>query len=239
MTMRSIVLSALTALALAVPVGFAAAAPKAPTCDGLTATIVGTNGGDILMGTTGEDVIVGLGGDDVIVGDLGADRICGGSGDDTLSGHGDSDRIFGDQGDDVLDGGVGGCCDLASNTGDDVLFGGSGNDELNASDFPATGNTMYGDQGADVIYAWSGGAAYGDNGKDELYQYSGSATLHGGNGGDTVTNWNDPTHDSVTMSGGRGSDTLVNEDSTGTTGMDGDQGPDTCTAGTSAVDCES
>src|SRR5687768_12842414 len=89
MTMRSLVLSALTALALAAPVGVAAAAPKAPTCDGLTATIVGTNGDDTLTGTTGDDVIVGLGGDDVIVGDLGADRICGGTGDDTLSGHGD------------------------------------------------------------------------------------------------------------------------------------------------------
>ena len=239
MTMRSLVLSALTALALAAPVGVAAAAPKAPTCDGLTATIVGTKADDTLMGTTSSDVIVGLGGDDVIVGDLGADRICGGTGDDTLSGHGDSDRIFGDQGDDVLDGGVGGCCDLASNSGDDVLVGGSGNDVLNSSDFPTTGNTMHGNQGADVIYAWSGGAAYGDNGKDELYQFSGSATLDGGNGGDTLTNWSDPTADSVTMSGGRGSDTLVNEDATGTTAMDGDQGPDTCTAGTTEVDCES
>jgi Ca2+-binding RTX toxin-like protein len=239
MSMRALLLPALTVVALAAPVGVSSAAPKAPTCDGLTATIVGTNADDSITGTPGDDVISGLGGDDTIVGGLGADRICGGTGNDTLSGHGDTDVIFGDQGDDWLDGGVGGCCDLASNTGDDVLSGGPGDDELNASDFPTTGNTMHGNQGADLINAWSGGEAYGDNGKDELFQYAGTAILDGGNGGDTITNGNEPSTDSVTMSGGRGSDTLVNEDTTGTTAMDGDKGPDTCTAGTTVVNCES
>ena len=98
---------------------------------------------------------------------------------------------------------------------------------------------MHGDQGADVIYAWSGGAAYGDNGKDELYQYAGSATLDGGNGGDTLTNGNDPTADPVTLSGGRGSDTLVNA------GLDRNDrhgrrpGAGLLHRGTTEVDCES
>ena len=92
--------------------------------------------------------------------------------------------------------------------------------------------------GKDRLFAWSGGAAYGDNGRDELFQYAGSATLDGGNGGDTLTNGSDPTVDAVTLVGGRGSDSLVNDDATGTTAMDGGAGSDTCTAATSAVGCE-
>ena len=143
--MRSLVVTALTAVALATPIGVAAAAPKAPTCDGLTATIVGTQADDTIAGTTGDDVIVGLGGDDVIVGDLGADRICGGTGDDTLSGHGDSDYLFGDQGDDLLDGGVGGCCDVAS-TPATTSCRRHRQRRAQLPDFPTTGNTMHGDQ---------------------------------------------------------------------------------------------
>ena len=222
--MRTLLLSLIAAVALSSPAVVSAAAPKAPTCDGLTATVVGTRVDDTLTGTTGDDVIVGLGGDDVIVGDLGSDRICGGTGDDTLSGHAGTDYLFGEQGNDLLDGGVGGCCDPVANSGDDVLSGGTGNDELHAADFPTTGNTMHGDQGKDVLYAWSGGAAYGDQGKDELFQYAGTAALDGGNGADTLTNQDDPSADVVTLVGGRGSDTLVNEDTTGTTDMQGGLG---------------
>jgi Ca2+-binding RTX toxin-like protein len=239
MKLRFLVLTTLATVALAAPAGVAVAKPKAPTCDGLTATIVGTKGDDTLAGTTGPDVIVGLGGDDTIVGDLGADVICGGTGDDTLSGHGDNDRLFGEQGNDALDGGVGGCCaDVPANSGDDYLSGGQGNDVLDTSDFPTTGSTLYGDQGADVINVWSGGAAYGGSGKDELNQYAGTTTLEGGNGRDTLTNGDDLSVDAVTLVGGRGGDTLVNDDATGTTDMDGGQGPDTCTAGTTATGCE-
>ena len=56
--------------------------PPPPTCNGLTATIVGTPGPDTLIGTAGNDVIVGLGGDDLILGQGGNDVICGGDGDD-------------------------------------------------------------------------------------------------------------------------------------------------------------
>ncbi len=66
-----------------------------PTCDGLTATIVGTKHRDTLTGTSGPDVIVGLGGNDTIKGLAGDDVICAGRGaDDLLGGKGD-DRLFG------------------------------------------------------------------------------------------------------------------------------------------------
>lgn len=68
------------------------------SCGGLTPTIWGTHGNDLIAGTRGPDVIAGLGGNDNIDGAKGNDVICGGSGDDTLYGSG---------GDDVLDGGPG------------------------------------------------------------------------------------------------------------------------------------
>ena len=81
-------------------------------CDGLPATIVGTNGNDTLTGTAGPDVIAGLDGNDTISGLDGDDIICGGNGEDTIYGNveiltlglvsGDNDRIFGDNGEDLL-----------------------------------------------------------------------------------------------------------------------------------------
>ena len=56
------------------------------SCAGLTATIVGTEGNDVIRGTEGNDVIVGLGGNDVITGLGGADTICGGDGNDSIDG---------------------------------------------------------------------------------------------------------------------------------------------------------
>ena len=55
-------------------------------CDGLVATIVGTEGADELTGTDEADVIVGLGGNDVIVAGAGHDVVCGGIGDDKIVG---------------------------------------------------------------------------------------------------------------------------------------------------------
>ncbi len=48
------------------------------TCFGQTATIVGTDGDDVLTGTDGDDVIVGLGGTDTIYPRAGDDRVCAG-----------------------------------------------------------------------------------------------------------------------------------------------------------------
>ncbi|WP_432511282.1 ExeM/NucH family extracellular endonuclease [Kineococcus sp. SYSU DK001] len=95
-------------------------APASPTCQGLTPTVVGTPGDDVLKGTNKADVIVGLGGNDVITGGNGDDVVCGGDGDDRVWGGNGSDVLLGGAGDDVLDGG----------NGPDRLFGGAGRDVL-------------------------------------------------------------------------------------------------------------
>ncbi len=95
--------------------------PPPPPCNGLLATIVGTDGPDTIGGTPGPDVIHGLGGNDRIRGNGGNDIICGGSGNDRLLGGPGRDRLFGGAGRDVLRGG----------SGNDRLSGQSGNDAMN------------------------------------------------------------------------------------------------------------
>ncbi|HVL06836.1 MAG TPA: calcium-binding protein [Acidimicrobiales bacterium] len=106
----------------------ASPAPTAPddplVCNGLAATIVGTEGDDTLVGTDGPDVIVGLGGNDRIAGLGGDDVICGGDGNDWISGGDGDDRLFGGAGDD----------DLAGGAGDDLLRGEGGDDRLAGGD---------------------------------------------------------------------------------------------------------
>ncbi|HEY2714840.1 MAG TPA: hypothetical protein VGI73_01315, partial [Solirubrobacterales bacterium] len=70
---------------------------EVPRCHGRQATIVGTDGDDVLRGTPGRDVIWGGKGDDTIYGSLGNDLICGGPG---------SDLIHGGRGNDEVDGGA-------------------------------------------------------------------------------------------------------------------------------------
>jgi hypothetical protein len=95
--------------------------PPTPTCDGLTATLIGSDGDDVITGTSGNDVIVGLEGDDEIDGAGGNDVICGGAGDDTLIGGPGDDDLFGQGDDDDLQGGPGA----------DLLDGGGGTDACN------------------------------------------------------------------------------------------------------------
>jgi Ca2+-binding RTX toxin-like protein len=232
-------LSVLVAIAL-LPLGPATAKKPVPTCDGLAATIVGTNGDDVLTGTPGPDVIVGLKGDDTIGGGLGDDVICGGKGADTLSGQGENDRLFGQQGDDVLDGGEGGCCTVSTNTGDDFLSGGQGDDELHTSDFPTLGNTLHGDQGNDRLFVWSGGWAYGGNGRDTIRQFTGNAFLSGGNGRDDILDWDDGgiQNETLTLAGGNGRDVLRSEDNTSIATLEGGHGSDTCSGGDTTTGCE-
>lgn len=68
----------------------------ATTCGGHRATIIGTEGGDLLRGTAHRDVVAGLGGNDTVLGLGGDDRICGGLG---------ADRLIGGRGRDILLGG--------------------------------------------------------------------------------------------------------------------------------------
>lgn len=103
--------------------------PVTETCDGVAATIVGTDGRDRLVGTQGRDVIVGLGGKDRIKGLGGDDLICAGGGKDSVSGGDGDDEIFGGDGRDSLRGNVGDD-EISGNDNDDKLKGGAGDDEL-------------------------------------------------------------------------------------------------------------
>ena len=83
-------------------------APAGPGCAGKTASIVGTDGADILTGTDKRDVIAGLAGDDVIRGLDGRDTICGALGNDRLKGQTDGDLVKGGRGNDRVRGADGG-----------------------------------------------------------------------------------------------------------------------------------
>lgn len=113
-----------------VPPGLA----EIPTCQGLRATCVGTEGSDLIWGTEDDDVIVGGGGDDVIHGDAGDDTICGGPGNDVIHGARGEDALFGEEGSDVLFGARDEDV-LFGGPGDhDVLWGGPGLDNLDGGD---------------------------------------------------------------------------------------------------------
>jgi hypothetical protein len=109
---------AVLAVLLSMPL---AAVAQVGACNGEPATIIGTEGDDVLTGTNGRDVIAGLGGNDVINGLKGNDVICGDDGNDTINASFGEDLVFGGRGDDTLNG----------DKGEDQLFGGLGTDVLN------------------------------------------------------------------------------------------------------------
>ncbi|MGE5282785.1 MAG: calcium-binding protein [Chloroflexota bacterium] len=116
--------------------GAVAPEDEVPRCHGKRATIVGTEGDDVIHGTPGRDVIWGGGGDDEIFGGLGNDVLCGGPGADLIhggrgndladGGPGTGDRVLGDLGDDKLLGGPGNYDEVAGGLGIDTLNGGPG-----------------------------------------------------------------------------------------------------------------
>jgi hypothetical protein len=185
------------------------------TCRGLTSTIHGTEGPDVIVGTNGDDVIHGLGDSDEIDGLAGNDVICGGGGFDYLTGG---------PGDDTLDGGVEGAeasyagapgpvtANLATGTatgeGTDTLIdigsvsGSSFGDSLTASD---AGGHLLGNGGPDILT--------GGTGRDTLVGGEGNDQLHAGDGRDVLEGdagsalANDPAGDDI-LDGGDGADTL-------------------------------
>jgi len=148
---------AVLALAL-VPV--LAAVPShavASTCHGQVATIQGTAGDDVIVGTPLPDV-VSLGAGNDRFSDLGSnDLVCGGGGHDILSG---------DAGNDLLDGGSG-KDKIAGGPGDDRILGGDGNDEMTPGD------------GNDKVRAGKG--------DDYVAEGGGNDKIAGGPGKDYVT----------------------------------------------------
>lgn len=98
-------------------------------CRGVPATIVGTDGDDVLTGTDSVDVIAGLAGNDTINALAGNDLVCGGDGDDTINSGDGADRVYSGNGNDTVDGGNQ-SDRLYGGAGDDNLLGSGGNDKL-------------------------------------------------------------------------------------------------------------
>ena len=83
-------------------------APVHPArCQNTPALIVGTDGGETLVGTSARDVMQGFDGGDTIRGRGGNDLLCGGKGNDTVKGGGGNDTLVGGTGNDTCRGGGG------------------------------------------------------------------------------------------------------------------------------------
>ncbi|MEJ2310469.1 MAG: calcium-binding protein [Gammaproteobacteria bacterium] len=105
-----------------------------PTCQGIVATCVGTEGNELIWGSDDDDIIVALGGDDVIHADAGDDLVCAGPGNDAVHGGLGADTIYGEEGVDWLFGAKGNDS-LFGGPGDgDVLWGGPDTDFLDGGD---------------------------------------------------------------------------------------------------------
>jgi Ca2+-binding RTX toxin-like protein len=206
-----------------------------PTCDGRRATIVGTEGPDVIDGTPGRDVIVGLGGDDQISGRGQNDIICAGDGNDLVFGNGGNDTLVGGAGNDFLDGGAG---DDAMDAGGDRFDAIAFFDETGPVTASLATGTASGDgndtfSGAEQLFGGDFADTFtGDGGDNGLFGNGGNDTLSGGAGNDN-------------LNGGAGNDSLFGE--AGNDFLDGadgvdflDGGPDfdICANGESVINCE-
>ncbi|MGH7961679.1 MAG: choice-of-anchor Q domain-containing protein [Candidatus Binatia bacterium] len=77
------------------------------SCLGKAATVVGTEGNDVIVVPLGAQVVQGLGGNDLILGVVSNEVLCGGPGNDTLSGGLGNDKLDGGSGSDLCNGGLG------------------------------------------------------------------------------------------------------------------------------------
>jgi len=141
--------------------GFTGATSPTPwpaiSCRGEVATILGTEGDDLLIGTPDRDVIVTRGGDDSVWAGDGDDLICLGGGDDFANGGDGNDDIRAGDGNDIVLG----------SAGQDTLWGGAGNDVVS------------GLGGSDLVI--------GETGDDSLVGGDDDDVIWGGSGRDRIT----------------------------------------------------
>ena len=197
------------ALALALPasIGITSSAEAAkPRCNGVKATIVGTNKSEKIKGTKKRDVIVARGGNDRINGGGGNDIICGDGGKDVIDGGPGQDYVHGGAGNDAIALGPG-------NGG--IGYGDAGDDALATG---ATGQALFGGEGNDLLKtAWPVTLLNGEGGNDQLYGGADPDQLIGGDGNDHLSGAGG---DDVELNGGFGVDTC-----------DGGPGRDNCNGG--------
>ncbi len=226
----------------------AAEEPSPPlSCLGQTATIAGTDGDDLLLGTPGRDVIQAGPGDDTVFGDSGGDLICGGPGTDllrggrnndtVLGGPGDGDRAYGDLGDDRVNGGRGDGDEASGNLGIDLVSGGPGDNDYVHGDYGW--DRMDGGRGSGDIAAFDTapspgvrvslktGKARGD-GRDRLFGFEGirGSAFKDRLIGDRRANW---------IHGGAGDDLI--RSGSGVDTVAGGQGSDRCSGSLSRQSC--
>jgi Ca2+-binding RTX toxin-like protein len=242
-------LACLLAAAVAVTASGAESGP-APRCGGERATIVGTDGDDVIQGTEKADVIWAGPGDDTVYGGLGNDVVCGGAGDDLLHGgrgndwlDGDAgtDRVFGDLGDDHVSGGSGDEDEASGGLGIDTVNGGPGAADLVRGDYgydrmdggPGKGDiasfatSVAGLKGAGVWVSLPRHKALGD-GHDRLFRLE---SIEGSAFHDTLIG----DHRSNVIVAGPGNDTLKGGGGRDT--LDGGQGVDRCHGGPTRISC--
>lgn len=234
-------------LGLSTMVPTLSAAQLAETCDGATVTVnlglgeLTTDGPDVVMGTSGDDLIAAGDGDDII---------CGGGGDDSIWGQAGNDIILGGDGDDRIRGGAGNDL-LAGDAGSDNLAGGPGNDIVRGGDGPdarVSGGTgddhVDGNDGDDALVSGNGGedVVDGGNGDDKVIGGPRPDSLFGGPGNDLLRGLKG----ADVISGGAGDDELFGGHQPDE--LDGGDGTDMCNGGTtgdgaaeadSATNCES
>lgn len=150
--------------------------------DSVGNVIRGTSGEDLLLGEAGDEILRGMVGDDVIFGGAGNDKLQGGSGNDFLYGGDGKDKLSGGMGDDILVGGF----------GDDKLRGKDGNDALygdkvlTADDFDSDGYVL-----ESTISNHGNDRLKGGAGDDFLQDQLGSDRLVGGDGDDILVSISD------------------------------------------------
>lgn len=135
----------------------------------LPATIVGTDGDDVLTGTPDADFIAGLGGNDTIVGGGGSDAICGGSGNDKITAQDGPSAGFvvvnGGPGDDII-------TMIANDRALHNVSGGGGNDTIDCGT-RRNSSLSYEDASAAVVVDLQAGTARGGAGTDSLTRCGG------------------------------------------------------------------
>src|SRR5918996_1670923 len=157
--------------------------PPPTTCEGETATIVGTPGNDNnIVGTSDRDVIAALGGNDRVRALDGNDLVCGGEGNDVIDGGPGNNRLFGDEPNEEE--GTAGADRIEGGTGSDFIDGGAGNDDIDGS----TGNDeVHGSMGSDRLVGFTGNdQLFGEDNDDVLDGGSDNDQLNGGAGNDVL-----------------------------------------------------
>ena len=205
------VAAAVTLALLGFPGAAATATGDPPRCHGQVATIVGTDGPDLLQGTPGADVIVGLDGRDDIFGEGGDDVICAGANPAELDeeGYPVAETIDGGDGDDLIHAGPG-RDGVTTGRGDDRAHGGPGDDGLVGVNRDRDENRggfdrLFGGPGDDELRAWTSRVVLrGGGGNDVLEGDDHDDRLAGGVGADVLSA--DAGDD--TVSGGPGVDVV-------------------------------